>query len=165
LDGSKGATIAFNDLQNAAIGIYNVTSHTLVELPTATRLQTTFKAPDGVSVQSASSIWFSCYGPPPAGKALCLGHLQLTSTWAVFPSTTIAVKTGAANAQLIGIGETGNSGPFTATSSNTAIATVASAKLADGDHNFVITGVAAGTATITITDAVSRSVLISVTVK
>jgi hypothetical protein len=52
------------------------------------------------------------------------------------------VKTGAANAQLIGIGETGNSGPFTIASSNTGIATIASSNVTNDDHNFVITGIA-----------------------
>jgi hypothetical protein len=85
--------------------------------------------------------------------------------WSVFPSTTITVKTGSTNAQLIGLGETGDSGPFTASSSNTAIATVAISSVAGDDHNFVITGVAAGTVTVTITDAASRAVPITVTVK
>jgi virginiamycin B lyase len=165
LNASKGATIAFSDIQNSAIGIYNVTTHKIVELPTRTLVQPTLKAPDGVAVQSANSIWFSCFGPPPTGKPICLGNLSLTSVWSVFPSTTITVKTGSTNAQLIGLGETGDSGPFTASSSNTAIATVAISSVAGDDHNFVITGVAAGTVTVTITDAASRAVPITVTVK
>ncbi len=165
LTASNGNIIAFNDIQNSAIGIYNVTTRAIVELPTKTLVQPTYKSPDGVAVQSASSIWFACFGPPPSGKPLCLGNLQLASTWAVFPATTITVKTGAANAQLIGIGETGDSGPFTAVSSNTSIATVASSNVSGDDHNFVITGIAGGAATVTFTDAATRNVAVAVTVK
>ncbi len=164
---SHTGEVAFDDLGgDDSIGIYTIATGKLVELPTqAADLKSLLHVPNGLSFAHDGSIWFACYGNVTVGSPLCLGHLTLGSTWSVFPGTIFSLGVGATKTQLRGIGEKGDSAPFTASSSNTAIATVAAANVPNDDHNFVVTGIAAGTVTITITDAHSRSVPITVTVK
>jgi hypothetical protein len=54
------------------------------------------------------------------GRRISIARLKLGSTWSVFPKTTFTLKTG--NTQLVGIGETGDSGPFDAKSADRSIA-------------------------------------------
>lgn len=156
--------VAFSDLANQSLGTYVPGGTGLRVYPTTDGygFQTTGDAPNGVAVASDGSPWYTCYGATGiAGQALCAGHLVLTSAWSVLPGRTIGIYgTGAQSSQILGIAESGNSGPFTYASSNPSVAQAASV----GDHNFTITGNAAGTATITVTDAHARSVTIAVTV-
>ncbi|MBV8636534.1 MAG: hypothetical protein JO322_00475 [Candidatus Eremiobacteraeota bacterium] len=155
--------VAFTDLGNSAIGIYNTSTRRFVEIPTTPILNSGRHSPNGVTVASDGSLWFTCYGPVTSG-ALCVGHLVLGAVWSVFPGTSITVGHGAnASPQLIGIAETGNSGPFTATSSKAAVAKVA--PVTGEDHNFVITGEAPGNATITLKDAHGRVVALLIKVQ
>jgi len=156
--------VAFSDLANQSLGTYVPGGAGLRVFPTTDGFgfQSTGDAPNGVAVASDGSPWYTCYGATGiAGRALCAGHLVLTSAWSVLPGRTIGIYgTGAQSSQLLGIAESGNSGPFTYASSNAAVAQAASVS----DHDFTITGSAAGTATITVTDAHARSVTIAVTV-
>jgi len=156
--------VAFSDLANQSLGTYVPGGAGLRVYPTTDGygFQTTGDAPNGVAVASDGSPWYTCYGATGiAGRALCAGHLVLTSAWSVLPGRSIGIYgTGAVSSQIFGIAESGDSGPFTYASSNPSIAQATSV----ADHNFTITGNAAGTATITVTDAHARSVTIAVTV-
>jgi len=157
-------TVAFSDLANQSLGVYSTGAPSAVEVPTTDgfTFQTTGDAPNGVAVAADGSAWYTCYGATGiAGKALCAGHLVATSAWSVFPGRAVNLYgLGVQGAQLFGIVETGNSGPFTFSSSAPSIATAS----AISDHNFTITGNAAGSATITVTDAHARSVTVTVDV-
>jgi virginiamycin B lyase len=157
-------TVAFSDLANQSLGTYVPGGAGLRVYPTTDGygFQSTGDAPNGVAVAADGTPWYTCYGATGiAGKALCAGHLVTTSAWSVLPGRTIGIYgTGAQSSQLLGIAESGNSGPFTYASSNPAVAQAVSV----ADHNFTITGNAAGTATVTVTDAHARSVTIAVTV-
>lgn len=158
-------TVAFSDLANQSLGIYKTAgTGSAVEIPTTDQFafQTTGDAPNGVAVAADGSAWYTCYGATGvAGRSLCAGHLIETSAWTVFPGRSINLYgLGVQGAQIFGIAESGDSGPFTFASSAPSIATAA----ANSDHNFTITGIAPGSATITVTDAHARSVTIAVTV-
>lgn len=157
-----GAGVSFGDLANSSVGMYDTGSGSLREIPVNNyyNFQLTGRGVYGVAIAPDNSTWFNCYGGT-GSLNLCVGHIVLTSTWSVLPSRTVNVYgAGAANGQLLGIAESGNSGPFTITSSNTAIANATNIS----DHNFTVVGNAAGSATLTVTDARSRSVTLAVTV-
>jgi len=157
-------TVAFSDLSNQSLGLSVTGAPSAVEVPTTDGygFQATGDAPNGVAVAADGSAWYMCYGATGiAGHALCAGHLIATSAWSVFPGRSISLYgLGVQGGQLFGIVESGNSGPFTFASSAPSIATAA----ANSDHNFTITGNAAGSATITVTDAHGRAVTIAVSV-
>lgn len=94
----------------------------------------------------------------------CIQRIAISPTWSLVPNASIAIHgLGRASTQPIAVLESGNSGPFTATTSNALVATVAQASAAL-DHDFYVTGASIGTCVVTITDAHGRSGFITVTV-
>ncbi|HEV3153665.1 MAG TPA: hypothetical protein VGZ02_07680 [Candidatus Baltobacteraceae bacterium] len=166
---AAGGKVAFLDDwdTNPAIGLYDVGTGRIVEIPTLDVAAGKRTRPASVSIAPDGSVWFTCVLPPARGAPLCLGRLKLTSVWTVFPSTSITVYNYKSNhyPQLIGIGETGDSGPFTAKSSDSSIAAVSAVGPSNYGHDFSISGGTAGTTTVTISDPHGRSVAVNVTVK
>ena len=159
-----GSIVAYNDVNNDAIGMIDVASGAVREIPTAPAVNPGTTVPDGVAVASDGSVWFACFGPIPPGQHLCIGHLVQASTWSVFPATTITLERGKTNVnQLIGIAESGNSGPFKVTSSNPQVVTVST--VPHEDHNFVLNAVGYSRAFVFVTDAHGRTVRLIVTVQ
>jgi hypothetical protein len=74
-----------------------------------------------------------------------LGKITLGKKGMIFPQTFSVL---AGNTQLVGVGVLGDRGPYTASIDNTNVATVAS--ISGFPMNFTVTGVAPGTATLTI---------------
>ncbi|HTX56964.1 MAG TPA: hypothetical protein VMD47_07655 [Candidatus Acidoferrales bacterium] len=133
-----------------------------------------FYGPDGLAVMSDGTAWFTCYGNSDPEfvaytvtyQPICIGHTIYESTWGLWPSSTVGIDgAGAESAQIVGIMEAAgsNSGPFTVTSNNTSVCTIAT-PAPTSDHNFTITGVAAGACTVTVKDASAHTQSMSVTV-
>jgi len=133
-----------------------------------------FYGPNGVAAMSDGTAWFTCYGNDAQAFVsytvtyvpICIGHTIYESTWGLWPSSALGINgAGAESAQVVGIMEAAgsNSGPFTVTSNNTSVCTIAT-PAPNSDHNFTITGVAAGACTVTVTDASSHTQSMSVTV-
>lgn len=159
---ANNGMVMFSDLGNSAVGTYDIASGSLRELPVSDyfSFQLTGRGVNGVAFTPDHSPWFNCYGGT-GSLSLCVGHIVLTSAWSVLPSRTVNIYgAGVANGQMMGIAESGNSGPFTITTSNSAIATAANIS----DHNFTVVGNAPGSATLTVTDAHARSVTLNVSV-
>ena len=159
---ASGGMVSFSDLGTTAVGTYDIASGSVRELPVSDyfSFQQTGHGVNGVAITPDKSTWFNCYGGT-GSLNLCVGHIVLTSAWSILPSRTISVYgAGATNGQLVGIAESGNSGPFTVTSANPSVASAANI----GDHNFTVVGNAAGTTMLTVTDAHARSVTMPVTV-
>ena len=141
------------------LNMFNTSTGKQVILPVSNATaQVVATGPDG-------SIWVGCgtgtYASP--GFHPCVSRVLLAAAWSPFPSALTLFGTGSQNQQYLGIGETGSSGPFTAASNNTSIATVAPAG-GGLDHDFIVTGVAAGSTSVTVTDASGRSSLVNVSV-
>jgi virginiamycin B lyase len=120
--------------------------------------------PEGLATAPDGSLYYTTIN----GQ---IGHLIFAQGWTVFPTGALSVNgTGAINEVLIGIAESGESGPFTVTSANTAIATVTSPPgngtpgAATFPHNFVVIGNAPGATTIAVSDAHGRTQTIPVAV-
>jgi virginiamycin B lyase len=162
-------TLYFADLMQGAIG--SVTTSGAVQVwPVATAPTAADDGPQGLVYASDGTIYFTTTstgsvdinGPFGFPKNE-IRRLILAQGWTLYPPAPIAVNgIGTVNAQLLGIAESGDSSPFTATSSNPAIASVSA--IAGFPHNFVVAGVAPGTATIAITDRNGRSVTATVNV-
>jgi len=97
-----------------------------------------------------------------SGSELSVGKYTIAPGWHAFPENMTIDEIG--KTRFIGIVESGNSGPFTVTSSNTAIASVAAGVAVPTVTDYVVTGNAPGTATITIQDAHGRIETANVTV-
>ena len=154
---AAGKKIYFNDLHFSGLGIYNTATGALVILPLAK------PASGGIAVDSTYTPWLACT----ARKVACIERVALSSTWAVYPSSNIKLYTldqygNALPPGLVGIGELGNSGPFTVGSSNAAICTAS--VISGFDHDIQVNPVAPGTCTLTVTDAHARSANVAVTV-
>ena len=151
------------DLGDSSIGSYNLTTGSVRELPAGDYLsnQTIGRGANGVTFAPDGSAWFTCYGNTGGLVPLCLGHVVLNTTWSVLPQRSVNVYgAGPQSAFLMGIAESGDSGPFTVTSSNASVASAANVS----DHNFSIVGAGAGNAVLTVTDAHGRSVTVNVSV-
>ncbi len=152
--------VYFSDLGAGAIGRVLVATGAVQVWPATT----IGGSPQSVAVVPDGTIWFT-------GSDDAVGRVILAQGWSVFPSGALSVNgTGAANALLIGIAESGESGPFTVTSANPTIAAIAqppgngTAAAATFPHNFLITGGAPGTTTVKVVDARGRTQFIPVTV-
>lgn len=149
--------VYFDDVHYSGLGIYNTATGKMVILPLTT------PAVGGVAVDSTGTPWVGCKYK----KASCVESVALTSTWKVYPSQSIKLYTEDKYGNmlppgLIGIGESGNSGPFFVKSSNTAYCTAS--MISGFAHNIQVNPVATGTCSLTITDAHKRSVKVAVTV-
>lgn len=160
--------VAFVDLGQAGVGTYGLSSKEVrdypIEMPnTGAVCCTVWRAPDGVTVGSDGSLWYITYGNVTTGGPLAIAHVVMTSNWSVWPSQKIdLIGTGDLNAQLVGIMESGDSGPFTVASTNSNVAVLQ--PITGESHNFHVLGVGAGNCTVTITDKNGRSESIAVTV-
>lgn len=150
------STLYFLDYHFDGIGKYNVATHKLVILPLVTW------SDGNLVVDSSGMLWTSCYLPTSATS--CIQNVPITSTWEPFPSRSIKLYTNYNNEPnppgLIGIGETGNSGPFTVKAPNPSICTAAMTP--KFDHDVQVNPVATGSCSVVITDAHNRSVAVSV---
>ena len=150
--------IYFNDLHFGALGIYDTATRHMVILPLTPFAQ------GGIVADSSGTPWIGCIT---AQGVACIEQVKLTPRWAIFPGTSLTLYTQDPSGNslppgLIGIGETGNSGPFRVSSSNTSVCT---ANFIPGfDHNIRVSPVAAGTCTVAITDLYSRTVTVAVNV-
>jgi hypothetical protein len=163
--GAKGNNLYYADLYGA-LGYINTSNNKTRLYPTLTVQQATtkdyFQTPDGITVMSDGSAWFSCENINVL-VPLCVGHTVYLSNWSAFPGPSFSVFAGKANEQAVGIVEapSADSGPFTAATNNASICTVT--KVAD--HNFTVVGVAVGSCQVTVTDAAKRAVKLYVGVK
>jgi len=169
---AAGGIVYYADYAIGGLGFSNPATGKARIFPTYNANTGYFYNANGVAALADGTAWFTCYGntsPAAPGETFiptCIGHTIYTSTWGLWPGTSVAVfGAGANGAQVVGIMEapSANSGPFTTSSNNTAVCTV-TAPTASNDHNFTITGVAAGACTVTVTDAHSISQAINVTV-
>lgn len=161
--------VAFVDLGQGGFGTYNFTSKEVRDYPITPMAANNFQccsvstAPDGITVGSDGSLWYITYGTVTKGGPLAIAHVVMTSNWSVWPSQQLNLNgTGTANAQLVGIMESGDSGPFTVTSSDSTVATLQ--PITGESHNYHLVGIGPGTCTVTITDKNGRSESIAVTV-
>jgi hypothetical protein len=119
--------------------------------------------PNSVVALPDGTAWFTCYGS--GAPPLCLGHtVYLSGSWSLWPGPAFTINGfGGAFSQPVGVMEAPaqNSGPFTATSSNSNVCQLSSVV----DHNFVITGLSQGTCTIVVTDASKHGAQLQVTVQ
>ncbi|HTX56958.1 MAG TPA: hypothetical protein VMD47_07620 [Candidatus Acidoferrales bacterium] len=165
--GKSGNLLYYQDFNNTALGLINVSSDAarLIPIPldTSPTGNSAFFFPNGVAAMPDGTAWFTCYGEAQTFQPLCIGHTVYLSGWSVWPSSSISViGAGTQAAQIMGIMEapSSNSGPFTETSSNTSVCQIASAS----DHNFMIVGQSAGACTVTVKDASGTTQTVNVTV-
>jgi hypothetical protein len=159
----NGSFIDVVDFTLGGIDYSNPTTGSARFVPIVAQGANYFQSPGSLSVASDGTQWFACYASAAIFQPLCVGHSVYLSGWSVWPSSSISLYgAGPAGAQIMGIMEpaSANSGPFTESSSNTAVCTVANAS----DHNFNIVGQSAGACTVTVTDSHSASVTVNVTV-
>ena len=165
--GASG-TLYFSDF-GAVGGIGKLTTGGQVWVwPVATIQSNPIDTPQGITVASDGSIWYTEAAPFGGTNGVGynvaendIGHLILAAGWTVYPQA-LTIGVGALAAQEIGMAESGDSSPFTVTSLNPSICTTTA--LTGFSHNFLITGVAPGTCSVTITDKNKRVVTQSVTV-
>src|SRR5579885_419595 len=154
-----GGKLYFIEYKYGGLGIYDPVSGTMTILPTATPA-----GGAGAGLDRNGNPWISCVT---AGGAACIEEVALTSTWAIYPGLSLTLYTTDSFGNqlppgLLGIGETGNSGPFSVKSSNASVCT---AKIIRGfDHNVQVNPVTEGKCVLMITDAHAHSVNVNVTV-
>lgn len=154
----------FNDNAELGLGVLDLASGTATIYPFAqTCAATGGVAPSAVVAGPDGSLYFTlnaCDVPQPAHGYL--GHLILAPGWRLFPldKTLNLSTTGSGATQLLGIAESGNSA-FSVTSSNPAVVTVATLS----PHNYMLSAVSNGTATLTVSGpnntSVTRTVVVS----
>jgi sugar lactone lactonase YvrE len=165
---SGNGFVAFVDLAEAAVGTYDFTSKEVRDYPIEPSTGqvaccSVWSAPDGVTVASDGSLWYVTYGTLSSGGPLGIAHVVMTANWSVWPTQQITINgAGTQGAQLIGVMESGNSGPFSLSSSDQNVAVLQ--PITGESHDFHLVGVGPGTCTVTITDKNGRSESISVSV-
>ena len=156
--------VAFTDWGYGALVVDTLSTGSLraIVMPQAANAAFSY-SPSSIAFGSDNSLWFGCVGNyNQFAQAACVGHVVLTSAWTVSPSSIALAGTGMPAAQAISMLESGDSAPFTVTSSDTSVASVQ--PIASYDHNFLIVGNAPGTCTLTVTDKNGRSVTVPVSV-
>ena len=159
----NGSYIYYADFYLGGVGLSNPTNGTARFVPMYAQGGSFFAGAGGMAAMGDGTAWFPCYGSAPTFQPLCIGRTVYLNNWSVFPGTSINLYGGGlTSAQLMGIMEapSANSGPFTVTSSNTAVCTIANAS----DHNFTIVGQSAGACLVTVKDKNNVSVTVNVTV-
>jgi len=163
-------TLYFVDYGNEGIGSVSTGTGAVQVWPIATRPLGDTDAANAVLSASDGSIYFSTatqggisVSTVSSYNANEIRRLILAQGWTVYPQGSIGINgVGAANALVVGLAESGDSSPFTTTSSNNAIVTIA--PMTGFSHNFLLTGIAPGTSTIKFTDRNGRSVTSTVNV-
>lgn len=165
--GANGSDVYYADLAGG-LGFIDTATGKSREYPIETLAfqnapSTTFqRSPNGIAVLSDGTAWFTCAGGSTA-QPLCLGHTVYLGDWSIFPGPDITISGfGSASSQPVGIMEapSADSGPFKVANNKKSVCRVSPVH----DHNFVITGVAAGACTITVSDAGSVKASVQVTV-
>jgi hypothetical protein len=151
-----GDKIYFNEIHFEGLGIYNVKTKHVVVLPL---LPAAF---GGIAVDAWGNPWIGCI---PTSQTGCLERVTLSRTWQVYPSRSINLYTTDFYGEtlppgLIGIGENGESGPFTVTTSNAAVCTAG--VLAGYGHNIQVNPVKPGSCSLAISDAHGRTINVAV---
>lgn len=165
---SGNGFVAFVDLGEQGFGTYSVTSKEVRDYPiepinAGLQCCTVWTAPNGITVGSDGSLWYITYGAVSTGGPLAIAHVVMTSNWSVWPSQKMnLIGSGNLNAQLVGIMESGDSSPFTVSSSNGNVAVLQ--PITGESHDFHLVGVGAGSCTVTIADKNGRTESIAVTV-
>lgn len=164
----SGNLVYYIDYVLGGLGYVNLSSNTARLFPVSQ--VNSFMFPDGVAALADGTSWFSCYGSTPTAGGtttyegpLCVGHATYLTQWGLWPSSSISIYgAGLVLGQLMGIMESpsANSGPFTVSSSNTSVCTIAN----QSDHNFTIVGVAPGSCNVTVTDKNNVSQTVSAVV-
>lgn len=158
--------LTFADLGDGALGVYQISSGDLRDYPIApidSPCCTVWPAPNAALQATDGTIWFVTYGIATAGGKISMGHVVMTTNWSVWPAQSISLYgTGAAGEQLIGIMESGDSGPFKLGTSDASVASLQ--PISGFSHNFELVGSGPGSCTVTITDKNGRSEQISVSV-
>jgi virginiamycin B lyase len=135
--------------------------HTVFRVNTAAQTVTTFSPPlvgleypDSIAAGPDGNLWVDTAGGPTAGRidVLVLSPLTVTPTSLAFSD--------AGSKQTLTVSESGKT-HWTAASSNTAVATVASGAT---DAKFTVRSVGTGTCTITISDDSGNSAVVKVSV-
>ena len=157
--------IYYNDFIWGGLGSYDPATGELVILPLRNPLGAS--GVGGITVDASGTPWVGCTITNGTTQIACIESVKLTATWKVYPSGSIKLYTQSQQGTplppgLIGIGETGNSGPFTVMSSDTTICTAS--VISGFDHNIQVNPVKAGKCTLSITDAHSRTVNVAVQV-
>lgn len=148
----------FNEFDFGGLGVYDIKTGSVTILPLSTF------AIDAILTDPSGNPWLGCMTT--SGVA-CIERVVIPSKWQVYPSTSVTLYTEGPHGKalppgLIGIGETGNSSPFKVTSSNTGVCTAS--MIAGFTHDIEVNPVSAGTCTLAVTDAHSRTVDVTVTV-
>ena len=115
-----------------------------------------------LSSQQPSIVW----NYSPTGNAAFGAYVLLkpTTNPIVLSTSSIAFNSSNTSANTFTASETSYSGPFTATSSATGVATVSGSGNGPGPITFTVTPVGSGSATITVTDNQGGSQTVAVTV-
>jgi len=140
--------VYFSDYRYYGLGVYNTSTGSLVDLPLPAPIA------GQIVIDTKGVPWTACVSALVLPRHACIERVALTSTWEVFTAATLTLYTQDQYGNplppgLLGIGETGNSGPFTVSSSNTHVCT---AQVVSGfDHNIAVNPLKAGTCTLSIT--------------
>jgi len=156
--GSKNK-VFFIDYHFEGVGIYDIASRRMVVLPTGV-----ISTGAGLAIDSSGTAWASCITA--AGQA-CIQRIGLPAKWQIYPSRALTLffvdSFGDRKPPgLLGIGESGDSGPFTVVSSDQTICTAG--MIPGFDHNIQVKPVQPGPCTVTVKDAHGRTARVSVTV-
>jgi hypothetical protein len=119
----------------------------------------------GAVFDSVGTLWTLCFDGV-GTQAASLYRIAAMSGWTIFPqSETITIQSGCTATLPIAALESGDSGPFTTSSSNETV--TGGEPVDSGDHHdFTVTlsGSFTGASTVTLTDAYGRSESTTITV-
>ena len=155
-----GGKVYFNDNHYSSLGVYDVASKRTVFLPLEGAI-------DSLPIQYGGPVAVDASGTPYVGcianGSTCIESITLTATWNVFPGTSVVFpgKDPYGNplpSGMIGIGETGNSGPFSVAAKGNCDAAI----IKGFDHDIQVNPLAIGKCTLAITDAHARTVHVSI---
>ena len=173
LRSGTGSNIVFGDGGDSGLGLLNTATGAQTIWPISQGCFGTDSGPTQEPVQSViqsadGSIWYDTNACGISAPTSYVGHLIFAAGWTIFPQKqTIYLSPGgltsSLSTQLIGIAESGDSSPFTVSSSSGTVASIA--PITGSTHNFKLTGLNPGSTTITITDknGVSQNFQVSVT--
>ena len=163
----SGSTVVFNDLGLASVGVYDTSNGTFRQYPmNGFAAGPNAQYPNDVVDYGDGSYWFTNQVPNLTGApAPQVGHLVLAAGWNVFPEgNALHIDgLGGANGLMLGIGESAAShDTFTVVSATPSICSVAQPPSYANDY--VVTGVASGACSITVTDQNHRTVTVPIAV-
>lgn len=151
--------VYFNDSRYNSIGIYDIASKRTVFLPLEGPLSPTVVSNGPIAVDASGTPWIPCV----KAKTACVESISLSSTWQVFPATSLVFPSKDVYGNplppgMIGIGESGNSGPFAVSTKGDCVAAV----IKGFGHDIQVNPLAVGRCTVNVTDAHKRTVTVSI---